>query len=458
MINYSVQILMFQILFLAVYDLFLSKETFFVKNRIYLISTAILSFILPVLPVSLLQEVVPKSYAVLLPEVIISPQKILKNTVWYKNIEYLQILFWSGVVVFSILFSLKLISILKLIFSNEVDSRKNYKLVWLPKNSKAFSFFHYIFLGKEISKEKQHHIIQHELVHSRQKHSLDLLFFELLKIIMWFNPMIYVYQKRIALVHEFISDEIVAKVNGKPSYINNLLSEVFQVEQISFINQFYKHSFTKKRVIMMTKNKSKNKKQLKYLLLFPVLISMVLYVSCANESEVTDKNKEIEEVLKMLKTAEENEDIQAKAAAVNKLELLLEQTKKQIKDTHFIKEIETSNEEVPFNVIDKSPRFPNSVVSTKTEFTKQMQQHVQKHFNIKMVNNLGLMKGKKRIWIAFKITSTGMVANVNVRAPHPVLKNEAERIVSLLPQFIPAEKDGKKVQVGYYLPITFIVE
>ena len=71
---------------------------------------------------------------------------------------------------------------------------------------------------------------------------------------MWFNPMIYFYQKRITLVHEYISDAIVAKSETKETYMNNLLSNFFQVENISFVNQFYKQTFIKKRIIMMTKN------------------------------------------------------------------------------------------------------------------------------------------------------------------------------------------------------------
>mgnify|MGYP000055971959 CR=1 FL=1 len=133
---------------------------------------------------------------------------------------------------------------------------------------------------------------QHELVHVKQKHSLDLLFFEVLKIVMWFNPMIFIYQKRITLIHEYISDEVATKSSPKENYINQLLSNFFQVENIAFINQFYKQTFIKKRITMMTKNKSKKMNQLKYLVLIPVLTSMLFYTSCS-ENEITESNNPV---------------------------------------------------------------------------------------------------------------------------------------------------------------------
>jgi beta-lactamase regulating signal transducer with metallopeptidase domain len=110
----------------------------------------------------------------------------------------------------------------------------------------AFSFFNYIFLEKEIYKIQQHNVIEHELLHRQQKYSQDLLFFEVLKIMTSFNSMIYIYQKRITLLHEFIFDAVSVKSVVKETFINFLLSNLFQVENISFINQFYKQSQLKK--------------------------------------------------------------------------------------------------------------------------------------------------------------------------------------------------------------------
>src|SRR5690606_41816182 len=67
----------------------------------------------------------------------------------------------------------------------------------------------------------------------------------ILRIIFWFNPLIYIYQSRIAELHEFIADTHTVKTNQKEHY-QHLLEEVFKTESISFINQFFNHSLIKK--------------------------------------------------------------------------------------------------------------------------------------------------------------------------------------------------------------------
>ena len=293
MINYILQVILFQVLFLAVYDFFLSKETFFTKNRWYLLGTPILSFVLPLIKIPTFQKAVPQEFVIQLPEIVLNPDKVIQQTIQTTNIEqsinYVSILFWVGVAFFLILFLIKFMKIVSFIKKNESIRKSDFILVFIPNQAKAFSFFNYIFLGEEVPKEQQEKVIQHELVHSQQKHSLDLLLFELLKITMWFNPMIYFYQKRITLVHEYISDAVVAKSETEESYINNLLSSFFQVENISFVNQFCKKTFIKQRILMMKKKQSKTVNQLKYLVLVPVLISMLFYTSCASYDSRLEK-------------------------------------------------------------------------------------------------------------------------------------------------------------------------
>ena len=81
MINYILQVIVFQILFLVVYDFFLSKETFFTKNIWYLLSTPVLSFLIPFIKIPTFQKAVPQEYIVYLPEFVLSPQKVIKNVI-----------------------------------------------------------------------------------------------------------------------------------------------------------------------------------------------------------------------------------------------------------------------------------------------------------------------------------------------------------------------------------------
>ncbi|XRE42652.1 Regulatory sensor-transducer, BlaR1/MecR1 family / TonB-dependent receptor [Tenacibaculum discolor] len=508
MINYIIQVVLFQVLFVAVYDFFLSKETFFIKNRWYLLSTALLSFMLPLFKISTVQKAVPQEYYTLLPEVVLSPQKVIEKAAWYQSFNYLDVLFWIGCLLFFVVFLVKLERIIRLVLQYGVARKETYKLVLLPKETKAFSFFNYIFLGNEIPTSKREKIIQHELVHSEQKHTLDLLFFEFLKIVMWFNPMVYVYQNRISLVHEYISDAVASKSDKKENYINHLLADIFQVEHISFINQFYKHSLIKKRIIMMTKVQSKKVKQLKYLLLIPLLGSMILYTACSSETSNVEQQKEnsvmyldesginkrifeskqsymdvymgIEEPktkevqlkdLTSLELSEYNEvvnrfkekgqdiDLKVYEGFENKArKVLFMDMSVSLKKIKSNKGSIIEGDDVPFSLLDKVPTFPGCAEGDKDCFHKSVSKFVQDNFDMSITKDLGLSAGKKRLYIKFKIDKKGNVTDIMVRAPHPILKQHAEELAQKLPQMKPGEKDGKIVATGFVLPIRFNVE
>ena len=421
MINYIIQVVLFQILFLAIYDFFLSKETFFTKNRWYLLSAPIVSFLLPFVKIPSFQKAIPQTYIYYMPEIILSPERVIQEASWYQSINYLDMLFIGGVVLFSILFATKLVKIIQLTRAYKLRKKDGYTLVLIPKQSKAFSFFNYIFLGKEIPDTQKEQIIAHELVHSKQKHSLDLLFFELLKIVMWFNPMVYSYQKRITLVHEYISDAVATKSEPKDEYINQLLSNFFQVENISFINQFYKQTLIKKRIIMMKKKQSNKMNQLKYLVLIPVLLSMLFYTSCSSSRQVTKTAKAIE-------------------------------TNKEVE------EVEVSIESVSFMKIEKGPTFPGCEQGDKDCFSKMVQKHFGRNFNAKLPNSLGLSSGKKRVFIGFKVDLNGSVVGIRVRAPHPEIKAEVIRVMKKLPKMLPGQIKGENVAVNYTIPFTLLID
>jgi beta-lactamase regulating signal transducer with metallopeptidase domain len=85
----------------------------------------------------------------------------------------------------------------------------------LPNTNTAFSFFKSIFLGEQLSEIQKANILLHEKIHIDQHHSIDLLFFEVLRILFWFNPLVYVYQKKMILLQEFTADAKVAAIKGK---------------------------------------------------------------------------------------------------------------------------------------------------------------------------------------------------------------------------------------------------
>ena len=434
MINYIIQLLLFQTLFLAVYDLFLQKETFFKWNRIYLLVTPMLSFIIPLLKLESFRQTVPQDYMVYLPEVVINPQVLIEKS---SSLEIIfgaaSIIFYVGIGLFFILFLIRLTKILKLIFSSKSIKKDNYTLIVLDEKQSAFSFFNYIFINNNLLENQDLQIIQHELIHCKHRHTLDLLYFELLKIVLWFNPMVYVYQKRITLLHEYISDAEVVKETDKIEYFGKLLAETFNVENISFINQFFKHSLIKKRIVMITKEKSQKMKQLKYLLVAPLLLSMLLLSSFESNS------------IENLKNIPLGNDTFFK------------------EDTAALKTLDTIKQEnvVPFALIENAPVFSGCVgdeEELRTCLQEKIANHVSANFNPGLAKELGLKPGLKKVFVMFIIDDEGNITDVQAKAPHKKLEEEAIRVINSLPKMTPGINKGKMVGVKYSLPIAFMVE
>ena len=312
----------------------------------------------------------------------------------------------------SALFLFKLSQLIYKIKSHKTIRKSNYKLVILTEEQEsAFSFFDYIFLGKRILQKDYQHILQHELIHVKEKHSLDLLFFEMQKIVFWFNPFSYLYAYKISVLHEYIADAKTIKETNKKSFFENLILQTFQIEKIPFVNNYHKKSLLKNRIMMATKNKSKKILKMKYLLVIPVTAIMLFIASCNNQESNLDEEE-----------------------AVN------------------------------FSEINKSAVFPGceneaDEKAKKQCFATKMRQFVAENFNSDVINNLDLTPGRKRILVQFKVDKTGKITDIRARAPHPKLKEEAIRIAKKLPDMIPAEDiNGKKVSMHYNLPIIFLVE
>ena len=287
---YSIfQIIAFQALFLLIYDLFLKRETFFNYNRAYLIVTSVLALILPFLKFPQLKTMTTNDVVIHLPEVFIgvdpptnydiATAELAGIIIEQPPIPLWKIIAVTGLVIASLIFLIKITKIYWLKHKNPKRWKGNILIVHLMKSSAAFSFFNTIFLGEQISEAEKPSIYEHELVHIEEYHTVDLLFFEVLRIVFWFNPLVYIYQNRIKELHEYIADAKAVKQSGKADYYTSLLNQVLDVNQVSFTNTFFNKSLIKKRIAMLQKSKSKQLHLLKYALLIPLVFGMLIYTS-----------------------------------------------------------------------------------------------------------------------------------------------------------------------------------
>ncbi len=415
MITYILESLAFQLVFLLTYDLFLKKETFFQWNRLYLLGTFALSLVLPWIKVEALQTTMPQElgattvYLTQLDGVVLGPEA--SEPGFLASIPWPYWVLGAGCLLASLWFAYKLLRLNQMRKKGSVTYYNDFTKISVPKSAVAFSFFRNIFMGENIKKKNEPNILAHELVHVKQLHSLDLLFFEMARILFWFNPLVYVYQSRVAELHEFIADAKAVK-HDKQAHFEMLLSEAFNTQNISFVNQFFNKSLIKKRIVMLQKKKSKAVWQLKYVLLLPLVLGMLVYTSC--ETGKDHNQDEIESGVPL-----------------------------------------TAVKEVPFGMVEEVPIFPGceDAEDKKACFQEKMQAHIRKNFQYPEAAQEQGIQG--RVSAIFTINDGGNVVDIKMRGPHELLEKETEHILSKLPKMQPGKQAGQPVNVPYSIPITF---
>ena len=454
MLFYVLQIILIQAVFLLFYDYFLRRESFFNWNRWYLLATAILSFVLPLIKINWFEKNVITET---LQPVIIGSQSIQTQLARQASSgynHYLLIAYLAGVVIMTALLINKLYQIIRLIKTHKIiDNSQGAKIVLLQNRREAFSFIHYIFIDEQLYQNNDLPVLQHELVHYREKHWLDLLVFEIFKILFWFNPLIWLYQKRLNAVHEFIADKQVLKQNNFGDYFHRLLQEHFDSRQISFINQFYKPSILKTRIMIQKKKTSKSQTVLRYLTSGLILTAMILIVNACN-SNTTDKqpevvtDKPVKNTVTDMKTAD-------------KIHVIVSDNRK----SGDVNDVSVDNEdvEVAFQFIKHPPVYPGcegkSGQELKDCISENIRKFVNEKFNKDLAKTLNLEIGQRvKIISQFVVDKNGKVGQVRARSKYPVFENEAKRVIALLPRMKPGIQNKKPVAVRYTLPIIFNVE
>ena len=170
----------------------------------------------------------------------------------------------------------------------KVDNQKT-KIVLLSDKVLPYSFLRYIFVNKtDYERGKiEDKLIIHEQVHCLQYHSIDILIIEFLKVILWFNPFIWLFGRSIELNHEYIADNEVISGFSLDEYQNTLVNLVFRNNSIYLASNF-NYSSIKKRLVMMEKKKSETK-ILRILVTIPLFLFLGLVFANAQETSKTKK-------------------------------------------------------------------------------------------------------------------------------------------------------------------------
>lgn len=267
---------------LAVYTLLLEREKMHRFNRFFLLFGLGFSLIIPFLETGISFETVQQTVAGnttdLTATLTTSTTSHLPSagTLSFKNVlwsTYLMIAF-----IVAIRFAHNFIRLLSRAAKAPKVSYDNVLLVLLNKAVLPHAFFRYIFLDATAYRQAliEEELVEHEAVHARQLHTIDVLIIEVIQILFWFNPLVVLYKKAIQLNHEFLADSLVLKRHKNIRHYQHLLLSTAGKQNAYPVVSNINFSITKKRLTMMTKTTSRFKAVLIGTLTIPMFVLMAL--------------------------------------------------------------------------------------------------------------------------------------------------------------------------------------
>ncbi|MCD0477115.1 M56 family metallopeptidase [Chryseobacterium sp. LC2016-29] len=453
---------------LGLYHLFLVKEKTFRFNRFYLIAALLFSICIPFATIET-KEVVKEIPATVFEEG--NEQPIETQIVTpHESFDYTKALLIGYCIVSGILILKIGYSIIKI---KKLKGRKikyqNRTVFLLKQDLAPFSFWNTIYLSETYFKDSkiENSVFLHEEIHVKQKHSLDILFVEVLKAIFWINPFIWLYKKAMVDNHEFIADEsVISKNKNIKTYQELILQEILKQQNLSLIHQFNFNN-TKKRFIMMNTKNSKFAKVKNYLAVpvFAVLAIVFAEKTYAKEtsedpglnifqekntplatnsnSEKFVKNEEIgvgfngvgyNDIKK--DTISPRKNINAKVSEVK--------TRSEKPDPKTIQDISTAVEGVAADLVPAE--YPGGV--------NELRKKVSKNFNSAI---FGESNDLVRSTITFVVDKNGSIRDLKAEGENEKFNNEVLRVTKEANENItwkPATKDGEPVAYRYNLPMA----
>lgn len=277
-------------IFYGFYFLLLRRLTFFTINRWYLLATLMLSFVIPLLTITVHEKTAP---AVIQKVVIVNQalpssgsQLIAPVKQVNPSIDWIQLMEIAYLIVAAILFVKLVITIARFFYrlkNASVTTIAGVKVVKGANGISNGSFFNYIILNHEdLTDQQVEQVMEHELLHVKHLHSVDRMIVRLAQVVLWFNPFVYRYAQAIEENHEFEVDYEIGGRADKSNYADMLLHLSVNNQDILF-NSFSKVPL-KRRITMLFTRPTNHMKKVIYLLVLPVvMISCLAFARFKNE-------------------------------------------------------------------------------------------------------------------------------------------------------------------------------
>jgi len=443
--------------FYSLFWIFLRKETFFTTNRFYLLGSLILSSLMPLFNVQHLFSEHTFIYLNILDPVVINAS-VLEDSISKHLTTYqiLLVIYFTGVGIFSLRFIFQLVQ-LTFIYSISKKIRKDgIKIVLVKDAISVFSFFKLLFINcKEYQDDNMDEIIRHERIHMQQGHSMDIIFTELMIILLWFNPFVWFYRISIRSIHEYLADQgVLMQGTQKRHYQELLLNQAFGIQINGLANNF-NHSLIKRRFIMMTKSKSGFMARIRAILVLPVSLAIVFMILSGTQSFAQEEKQVKQEQQTEKISGETGKPLPPPPPKEEKIVKASEAGNKPGKESPPPPPKANQQDEV-FTEVTKQPEFPGGT-EAMYKFIVENVQYPKAALDAKVSGT---------VQVVFIISEEGKVIKpevLKIKLNNPnnnqeaedALKKEALRVISLMPKWKPGEKDGKPVKVKNVLPIKF---
>jgi TonB family protein len=423
-----------------IYFLLFENETIHQFKRIYLPVSLAFSIVIPLVNVDIfipfISESMKKFYAYLHAaqnvEIELSAEGSIvsasgMSTSGFINLQSVVISVYALVTLF---FLLRLIwNISKIILSAKGKDCVKYstaKLILIETKSIPYSFGNYIFVNKEdyVNGNIPDEIIIHEYAHVKQKHSIDIIFIELLIALFWYNPVFYLYRKKIKQNHEFIADSAVVKSKQNvPYYQSLLLNNTCEKSRIELVMKFNYYLNTKNRFIMMTKSTSKARAICVKFALIPVILVAICIFS----------SKTIAQSIKNILPQQQSGNVETDSIKNQKVEP--------------VELNNTTDEKFPFAVVEAKPKFQGGDQNTFSRWVNSQIKYPEAAIK-------DSIQGK--IILQFTVDKNGKVKDVEViRKVHPTLDAEAVSVIKSSPAWTSGRHKNKPVDVVFLFPVSF---
>lgn len=407
-----------------VYHIFLRKDTFFKTNRFYLITAILFSLFIPFIDLSRLLGPIEKTYFVLLDPITIYPEGIqatLDNNPSFSQIALA--IYFTGVIIFLFRFLFQLGQLTLLIRRYGISKRQGMRFVFTDKTYSPFSFFNIVFLNRtDLESIDTQKIIAHEKVHIQQWHSLDLMVLEIITIIQWFNPFIWMYRHAVKTLHEYLADEGVLHSGVDVKVYSALLFSQSTGIQINDQANNFNKSLLKRRFIMMTKSRTQNFARLKLMFVLPLAFSILLVISCGPDVPVQ----------------QEKEIVKPQTDVPNEAD-----------NPPPPPQVQEDEPKKTFTVVEVMPEYPGGV--------NEMMKFLAENIKYPTVAKENGVSGK--VYVSFIVEKDGLISDITIlRGIGAGCDEEAIRVIKMMPKWKPGTQRGQAVRVQYNVPIKFTLD